>query len=247
MKGSSSSLQETVYSTEAPKKTDEIKDIRLRKIIAELVNGSKKRLLDVGCGEGSLLAPFVNHHECYGVDVSENQLRQAEMKGLRTSRVDLENEGLPFGDEFFDLIVCSETIEHLLEVDNLLHEIHRALKLGGVFVLTFPNVNQPISWLMQIIFDLPPRFSARYKSPHVRDYTLRIIKIILANSAFDIVRSVGTYVYPSEGRFSQWVATSFPRFGEKIIVVSEKHQKTPATTRQKNVVWNVMDLVKKSP
>ena len=244
VKNSSSIFQETVYDNEALQKTPEVKDLRVREIITKLLGGNSRKVLDVGCGDGSLLWPFCKSQDCYGVDVSETPLKQAELRGIRTYRVNLESEELPFDDESFDLIVCSETIEHLLDADNLLHEIHRILRLGGTFILTFPNVNQPISWPMQILFDLPPRFSARYKSPHVRDYTLRIIRTVLANFKFEIVKAAGTYVYPFEGKFSQWVATSFPRLGEKVIVVSEKHRKTPAS-RTQNVVWDVLDLVGK--
>jgi hypothetical protein len=98
---------------------------------------------------------------------------------------------------------------------------------------------------MQILFDLPPRFSARCKSPHVRDYTLRIIKIVLANFNFETTTAVGTYIYPFKGKLSQWLATRFPRLGEKIIVVSEKHQKTLMLAKSKKVVWNVIELAKK--
>jgi methionine biosynthesis protein MetW len=241
---SSSTLQETVYNKEALEKTVEVKDVRVREIIKKLMQDKRGKVLDVGCGDGTLLEPFCGRYECYGVDVSEVQLKQAEMKGLRTRRVDLESSRLPFDDESFDLIVCSETIEHLLDVDNLLHEIHRLLRLGGTFVLTFPNVNQPVSWPMQIVYDLPPRFSARYKSPHVRDYTLRIVKNVLVNFGFEIANVTGTYVYPFEGKFSQWLATCFPRLSEKILVVSEKHRKTPAA-KPKTVVWSVMGLVEK--
>jgi methionine biosynthesis protein MetW len=244
MTSPSSPFQETVYDTEVPQKTVEVKDLKVREIMKKLLGGNKCKVLDVGCGDGSLLGPFCSFQECYGVDVSEAQLKQAEMRGIRTYHTDLESEELPFGDECFDLIVCSETIEHLLDADNLLHEIHRTLRLGGTFILTFPNVNQPISWLMQILFDLPPRFSARYKSPHVRDYTLRIVRMVLASFGFEIANVTGTYVYPFEGKFSQWVAASFPRLGEKIIVVSEKHRKT-LVTRPKAVVWNVMELFRR--
>jgi len=244
MNNSSSTFQENVYNTETPKKIDELKDLRLREIIKKLLRGNSCKILDVGCGDGSLLGPFCKYQECYGVDVSEAQLKKAEMRGIRTCRVDLESKELPFEDEFFDLIICSETIEHLLDVDNLLHEIHRTMRLGGTFILTFPNVNQPISWPMQIIYDLPPRFSARYKSPHVRDYTLRIVKNVLANFDFEIANVTGTYIYPFEGKVSQLLANSFPRLSEKIIVISEKHRKTLAT-KHKNVVWSVLELAQK--
>jgi methionine biosynthesis protein MetW len=244
MKNPSSTFQENIYNTEAPLKIVEVKDLRVREIMRKLLGKNRCKVLDVGCGDGSLLEPFCRSQECYGVDVSEAQLKKAQKKGIRTYRVDLESGTLPFADDFFDLVICSETIEHLLDPDNLLQEIHRTVRCGGSFILTFPNMNQPLSWLMQVAFDLPPRFSARYKSPHVRDYTLRIMKNVLVNFGFEISNVTGTYLYPYEGKISQWLATSFPRLAEKIIVVSEKHRKTVAT-QPKNVVWNVLELLEK--
>jgi methionine biosynthesis protein MetW len=244
MKNPSSTFQENIYNTEAPQKIVEVKDLRVREIMRKLLEKNRCKVLDVGCGDGSLLEPFCRSQECYGVDVSEAQLKKAQKKGIRIYRVDLESGTLPFADDFFDLVICSETIEHLLDPDNLLQEIHRTVRCRGIFILTFPNINQPLSWLMQVAFDLPPRFSARYKSPHVRDYTLRIMKNVLVNFGFEISNVTGTYIYPYEGKISQWLATSFPRLAEKIIVVSAKHRKTIAT-QPKNVVWNVLELLEK--
>jgi len=241
---SASAFQENIYDIQVPRKTVELKDLKVRKIVKELIRDSKCKVLDVGCGDGSLLEPLCRSQECYGVDVSEAQLKKAQKKGIRTYRVDLESGTLPFADDFFDLVICSETIEHLLDPDNLLQEIHRTVRCRGIFILTFPNINQPLSWLMQVAFDLPPRFSARYKSPHVRDYTLRIMKNVLVNFGFEISNVTGTYIYPCEGKISQWLAKSFPRLAEKIIVVSEKHRKMVAT-QPKNVVWNVLELLEK--
>jgi methionine biosynthesis protein MetW len=241
----SSTFQENVYNAETSQRTDELKDLKIREILKELLRGNRCKILDVGCGDGSLLGPFCKYQECYGVDVSEAQLKKARLKGIRTFRIDLENERLPFVNDFFDFVICSETIEHLLDADNLLQEIYRTVRLGGIFILTFPNVNQPISWLMQILFDLPPRYSARYKSPHVRDYTLRIIKNVLVDFGFEISEVTGTYIYPSEDRISQWLAKSFPRLAEKIVVISQKHLKT-GRTQHRRVVWNVLELIKKN-
>jgi hypothetical protein len=70
------------------------------------------------------------------------------------------------------------------------------------------------------------------------------MKNILVNFGFETLKVTGTYIYPFEGKISQWLAASFPRLGEKIIVVSEKHRKTVAT-QPKNVVWNVLELLEK--
>ena len=238
-----SAHQEGIYNTWIRQRGLEVKDFRIREMIWKMTSNKKCKILDVGCGDGSLLEPFSKHQDCYGVDISEAQLKIAHEKNMKTFRVDLEVDELPFPQGFFDLVVCSETIEHLLDIDNLLLEINRALRFDGIFILTFPNVNQPISWLIQVAFDLPPVYSARYKSPHVRDYTLRIVKKTLTNFGFSIERATGTYIYPFEGRLSQWLGKSFPRLAEKIIVVSKKHRKVD-TTRHQKVVWNVLDLIR---
>lgn len=241
MDGSSSTLQEEIY-THTPEKTDELKDLKVRETINVLLTAGRSKILDLGCGDGSLLEPYCKLHECYGVDISEEQLKLAEAKGLETFRVNLEVEQLPFPKGFFDLAVCSETIEHLFDVDNLFLEVNRTLKKNRFFILTFPNVNQPVSWLLQAVFDLPPMYSARYKSPHVRDYTLRIVKNTLTRFGFAVKNVTGTYIYPFKGKVSQFSAKVFPRLAEKIIVVSEKHREIGKPPLRK-VVWNVLDLV----
>jgi len=240
---STSTLQENIYKT-LDKHELELKDLKVRKIITKITRDKRCSVLDVGCGDGSLLEPFSKHQDCYGVDISEAQLERAQDKNIKTFRIDLETEKLPFPQDFFDLVICSETIEHLLDADNLLQEVNRVLRTKGSFILTFPNVNQPISWLVQVVFDLPPVYSARYKSPHVRDYTLRMVKNILVDFGFNILNVSGTYIYPFKGRFSQWLAKSFPRLAEKIVVVSRKHRKIHGVQPRK-VVWNVLELIKK--
>ena len=238
-----SDLQENVYNTWVRQRAAEVKDLRIREILGKKIGEKKCKILDVGCGDGSLLEPFSKNQDCYGVDISEAQLKKAHDKNIKTFRVNLETEKLPFPRSFFDFVICSEVIEHLLNIDYLLLEINRTLKSNGTFILTFPNVNQPISWLMQVAFDLPPMYSARYKSPHVRDYTLRIVRKILTKFGFNIESVTGTYIYPFEGRLSQWIAKSFPRLAEKIIVVSQKHREAHTIQPQK-VVWNVLELIR---
>jgi methionine biosynthesis protein MetW len=230
----SDTYQKTVYS-QSIEQNDIVRNEILRDIIKNIVKTPGQNLLDVGCGNGHLLAPFVPFHNCYGVDLVESSLLIAKSKGIATYYTNLEKETLPFQSNFFDLTVCSEVIEHICNTDNLLNELNRVIRKNGYLILTFPNVNQPISWLAQIVFDFPPVYSARYKSPHVRDFTLRIIKKILPVFGFDIKNVRGTDLYPSVGKLSQWVAKNIPRVSEKIVVVSTKKRKPQKTA---NVVWD---------
>jgi SAM-dependent methyltransferase len=121
----------------------------------------------------------------------------------------------------------------MLDPDNLLSEVHRALKPRGSLILTFPNMKQPVSWLMQIAYDLPFMYSARNKSHHAKGNTIPIVKHMLVNFGFEAIHVRGTYVHPNKGRISQWFAKRAPRLAEKIISMSEKRERLRAfTTRE---------------
>ena len=220
--------QENVYNKIA-EDVDPILLNILKETINKLAKEPHQNLLDVGCGYGKLLSFFVRFQNCYGVDFSEGPLSKAKSRGINTYRVNLENERIPFQSNFFDLVICSQVIEHVLNTDSLLNEINRVLRDKGTLILTFPNINQPVSWLAQIIFDYPPMFAARYKSTHVRDYTLRIVKKILPIYGFDIYNIRGTCIYPFKSNFSQWLAKITPRISQRIIVLSLKKRKPEKT------------------
>ncbi|MCM8786794.1 MAG: class I SAM-dependent methyltransferase [Candidatus Omnitrophica bacterium] len=104
-----------------------------------------KRVLDVGCAKGFLVYLFNNHGiDCYGIDISEYAIENSpENIKNKLSVVDIVNDKLPFCDNYFDLIVGLEVIEHLDSFDNLLKECYRVLKTNGYLFFTTPT---PGSW-----------------------------------------------------------------------------------------------------
>jgi len=108
------------------------------------------RLLDIGCGDGGialLLGNVFRARELYGVDVSAEAVSQAEANGLYAVKADVGKDVLPYGDQFFDIVFAGEVVEHLLNPDNLLGEIHRVLKVSGMCIVTTPNL---ASWYNRI-------------------------------------------------------------------------------------------------
>lgn len=238
-------LQKEIYD-EFKESTGEVKDFKIRKLLTHFSEVKRRRLriLDVGCGDGHLLWSFTESHECVGIDISEKPLERARNRGIETYAIDLESGRFPFPSDYFDIAVCSEVIEHLVNPDIMLCEINRILKKGGHLLLTFPNVNHPFSLLVQIFLDLPPMHSARYKSPHIRDYTLKMAKWLLHEFGFNTVKAIGSHVYPSENRLSQWLAERFPRVGEKIIVIGRKARNSPENTHREKVVWSEREFLR---
>jgi len=105
------------------------------------VLGTGKRLLDVGCGVGTLLdlvnAKFQAVHGC---DLSETALQEARQRGVLSVCTDLNGGSLPYKERSFECVTCLEVIEHVFDPLSLLRELHRVLKDKGQLVLTTPNI-----------------------------------------------------------------------------------------------------------
>lgn len=185
-------------------------------------------VLDVGCADGCVLAPFAADHEMHGVDISEMYLAKAQQLGFKTRVHDLESGPLPYEADSFDLVFTGETIEHQVDTDWFLSEVARVLKTGGSLIVTYPNIRTPISLAMMLFADLPPMYSARYRSSHFRDFTLRIIKLALKTHGFRVQEAAGTHFYlPKLGVFGRGIARHLPSWASQVVVHAVKEHRVP--------------------
>lgn len=90
------------------------------------------RVLEVGCGEGYLLAS-IGRGEKFAVDLSVEALRRARTRGGAHLSLAL-GERLPFPDGHFDLVTSVGVMEHFLDIGDALGEVRRILKPGGHYV-----------------------------------------------------------------------------------------------------------------
>jgi 2-polyprenyl-3-methyl-5-hydroxy-6-metoxy-1,4-benzoquinol methylase len=128
--------------------------------LALVPDGHGKRALDVGAREG-------------------HQTRRLESRGYEVTSIDVEpqfaschrvdaNERLPFEDGHFDLVWCSEVIEHLVEPARALAELRRVTKRGGVLLLTTPN-SYALLFRFIAVFGLTPQRIQRKDHLHFFD------------------------------------------------------------------------------
>jgi 2-polyprenyl-3-methyl-5-hydroxy-6-metoxy-1,4-benzoquinol methylase len=102
-----------------------------------------RRVLDVGCGPGTMIGLLSKTHDCVGTDLSVRQIDYASRAyGSETSRFYASAPaGLPDGEGPFDAVTLVELIEHLdpALVDETIREALERLRPGGKLVLTTPN------------------------------------------------------------------------------------------------------------
>lgn len=159
------------------------------------------KILDLGCGNGniSIIYKTKTASDLYGVDISEKAVMEAKKKKIKAIKKDLNNEKIPFKNEFFDVVIAGEIIEHVFDTDFLLEEIHRVLKNDGILILSTPNIaswHGRISLLLGFIpYGIEPGCRKYYGtflnikkvSGHIRGFTLISLKKMIKQKNFKIL------------------------------------------------------------
>lgn len=156
----------------------------------------EKRLLDVGCGDGSLvLLSREKGGLVWGVDRAFAVCREAAAKGMRAQCADLNAPHLPYRDEVFDAVTCLDVIEHVLDPRRLLQELARLLRPRGILVLTTPNI-RAYWFLLTLIQGRFPRTSGDpegYDGGHLHYFTFADVRHLLREAGFDAIEEFGLY------------------------------------------------------
>lgn len=148
--------------------------------------------LDLGCGDGRLSA-LIDADALTLADVSDVALRRAALRLPAAEVVALTPDAaLPLPDNVFDLVVCTETVEHVRDLQLLLSEARRVLRPGGRLALSTP-AHSRLTGLDALMRGFERRFPPL--SPHLRFLTRRSLRALLDDLGFDpgsIQRSHGT-------------------------------------------------------
>ena len=96
------------------------------------------RVLDLGCGNGELLAHLQAHHGCsgYGVEIDDANVLACVQRGVQVIQLNLDQGLALFGDQSFDVVLQIDTLQHLRNAETMLRETVRVGRMG---VVTFPN------------------------------------------------------------------------------------------------------------
>jgi SAM-dependent methyltransferase len=112
---------------------------RLDEVFARLhVYRKTNRLLDIGCGAGSLLqAARRAGWNAEGLEISESAADHVRSQGFEVFQGHLSSA--PYQDNYFDVVTASELIEHVADPLTILEQTERILRPGGLLWATTPN------------------------------------------------------------------------------------------------------------
>ena len=112
-------------------------DTQIQHAIAALVpKGS--RVLDLGCGDGAMLAHLQATRGCsgYGVEIDDANVLACVKRGVNVIQLNLDQGLAMFDDASFDVVLQIDTLQHLRNAEVMLRE---TVRVGRVGIVAFPN------------------------------------------------------------------------------------------------------------
>jgi SAM-dependent methyltransferase len=158
------------------------------------------RVLDLGMGSGIDLTNLrqgagPDAVSLFGIDVDAGNTAVARDAGITAVGLDIERERFPFDDQFFDLVIANQVIEHTKEIFWIFSETSRVLRRGGGLVIGVPNLAS-LHNRMLLAFGQQPS-AIHVLGAHVRGFTRRgLEEFIEADGYFRVVEARGSNFYP---------------------------------------------------
>lgn len=181
-----------------------------REDLAISLLGKASILLDVGCGDGSLIFKARDkYNEVYGIDISPFRIEQAEKKAAEKFPNDDDihfstcniNEKPDFPDCMFDVVTSIAVIEHVFDPYFVASQIHRILKKNGIFIVNVPNIAYIRHRIHLALGKLPVTSSSLnwkqigWDGGHLHYFTKKTFCKLLNECGFEILKVTGSGLF----------------------------------------------------
>ena len=151
------------------------------------------RVLDLGCGDGSLLAHLQRHKACtgYGVEIDDGNVHACVQRGVNVIQLNLDEGLATFDDASFDVVLQIDTLQHLRNAETMLQETARVGKTG---IVAFPNFGHWPNRLAVLMGRMPVTKRLPYQwfdTPNIRVGTFADFEALAAKNRLMVSTSFG--------------------------------------------------------
>lgn len=131
----------------------------------EIIQGWIKkgdRILDLGCGDGQLLAFLTKDRQVrgYGLEIDEDKIAECLSKGVNVIEQNLDGDLSNFASKSFDVVIMTQALQVMHQPDKVLEEMTR---IGKEAIVTFPNFGH---WKTRVYLGLRGKMPVSETLPH---------------------------------------------------------------------------------
>jgi len=168
------------------------------------------RVLDLGCGDGALLAHLQQAKACtgYGVELEDGNVLACVRRGVNVLQLNLEDGLAIFADNSFDVVLQIDTLQHLRNAETMLRETARVGRAGIVAFPNFahwPNRLSVLRGRMPVTRRMPWQW---YDTPNIRVGTYKDFEVLATKNRLRILDSFGLHQGRTVRRCPNWLAST---------------------------------------
>jgi methionine biosynthesis protein MetW len=177
-------------------------DLTTQNAIAQLVPQGA-RVLDLGCGDGAMLAHLQSARGCsgYGIEIDDANVLACVQRGVNVIQLNLDEGLAMFDDASFDVVLQIDTLQHLRNAEVMLRETARVGRIGIVAFPNFahwPNRLSVLRGRMPVTKRLPYQW---YDTPNIRVGTHADLGQLAQRSGLRVIDSFGL----QNGEMVRWL------------------------------------------
>ena len=163
-----------------------------RREVYEMVPSSVARVLEIGCAEGGFKANFPREVEYWGVEPVSEVAEHARSKGVKVLVGTYDDMCDQIPDAYFDVVVCNDVIEHMVDPESFLTSVKCKLTANGVLIGSIPNVR---FWrnLINLLIKRDWKYedSGVLDRTHLRFFTAKSFRRLIYQSGYELERMKG--------------------------------------------------------
>jgi methionine biosynthesis protein MetW len=184
-------------------------DLALHQRLAQMVPQGA-HVLDLGCGDGALLAHLKATRGCtgYGVEIDDDNVHACIARGVNVIQANLDQGLAMFRDQSFDVVLQIDTLQHLRNAEVMLRETVRVGQLGIIAFPNFahwPNRLQVLRGQMPVTKTLPYQW---YDTPNIRVGTFADFEELARRNQLTIHESFGWHTNTERHFAPNWLAST---------------------------------------
>ena len=162
------------------------------KLIESLIE-KESRILDIGCGEGGLIAQLERNIQAKtnGIEVNPELARKAIANGFNIVQGNAEEDLLQYSNNSFDYVLLSQTLQAMIRPKDVLLEL---LRIGGKAIVSFPNFGH---WKIRLQLLLTGKMPitkglpyAWYETPNIHFFTIKDFQNLCKESNIIIEKGI---------------------------------------------------------
>ncbi len=166
---------------------------KLAKIL-KILPKDAKTILDVGCSSGVLtaqIAKVLPKSKITGLDSYTKAITFARSKYPQIAFIVADAHKLPFKNNSFDLIICTETLEHVIDPKKVLSEMRRVLKKHGLAIISMDSG----SLLFRSVWYFWTKTKGKvWHNAHLHEFNARLLEDLIKKSGFKIKKKLPSHL-----------------------------------------------------